>query len=323
MGQKSLRRDSPNLVLKEFALKYGLYIGFVAILLVFSVISPNFLTVKNLLNLLNSYAYYVIASIGMMFVILIGGVDLSNSGMVAAAGVIGAMVMAQTKNTALGIVVIMAICIVGGLINGIAITWLNMPPFVTTLAFQYFYRGIAFTLTMAGTVKGLPKKFTSFYYGETLGIRNGIVLLIIVFLVALYLLNFTVYGKRLYATGDNANAAKVMGINVNWVKTLAYVLCGTCTGLATILLVSFMGSARAAVVQNLQLECIAAVIIGGASATGGEGKIFGTLVGAFMFAMIKNGLNLLGFSYYYQIIATGIIIYIAAVIDRKRIKAGL
>lgn len=307
---------------REFLLKYGLYIGFVIIFVVLSILSPSFLTIGNIINVIDQFAYYIIGAIGMLFVVITGGVDLSNSGMIALAGVLGATVMVNTKNVILGCIVVIGISSLGGLINGLSIARVGMPAFVATLAFQNINRGTAFTLTSGRTIAGLPESITSFNFKRIFGIRSSIFILIVVFFIAYYLLNHTKFGKMLYAVGDNSKASRVMGINVKRVKIFAYTICGICTGIATIILVSYMGSARAAVAENLHLECIAAVMIGGASATGGEGKITGTLLGAMLFAMLKNGLNLLGFSYYYQLIASGIIIYIAATIDRMRVRAG-
>lgn len=308
--------------LKEFALKYGIYIGFVIIFISFSIADPKFLTLNNFINILDQYSYYMICAIGMTFVILVGGVDLSNGCMIAFAGVIGATIMVNTRNVLLGCTVILLLSIAGGVINGLSIVKIGMPAFIATLALGNIFRGTAFTYTMAKTVSGLPKKFTQFSWSKTFGIPNTILLLVIIFIIAYYLLTFTAYGKKLYAIGDNPKASKVMGLNVDWVTISAYTICGICTGISTLILTSYMATARPAVAENLSLECIAAVIIGGASVKGGEGKVTGTLIGAFIFAMVKNGLNLMGLSYFYQLIASGIIIYIASAVDRMKEKAG-
>lgn len=319
--QKVITKIEP-ISYKEFMIKYGLYLGFIIILVVFSFVSPSFLTMGNLINIVDQFAYYIIGAIGMTFVILTGGVDLSNSGMVALASILGATVMVNTKSIILGCAVIMFVSTLGGIINGVSVVKLGMPAFLATIAFQSINRGTAFTLSNAKTISGLPKAFSSFSFSKILGIRSSIFIFIVVFIIAYYLLEHTKYGKMLYAVGVNPKASKVMGIKVKKITIWAYTICGVCTGLATIILVSYMGSARAGVAANLHLECIAAVMIGGANATGGEGKVSGTVVGALLFAMVKNGLNLMGFSYYYQLIASGIIIYIAATVARMKEKAG-
>lgn len=312
-----------RLSLKEFALKYGIYIGFLAIFIAFSFISSNFLTVKNFLNILDQYAYYVICAMGMFFVVLVGGVDLSNGSMIALASVLGATLMVATKSVPIGCLVIVAIAVFGGILNGLSVVKIGIPSFIATLAFQNIWRGSAYTYTTAKAVSGLPSSLTSFSFSEIMGIRSSTFIMIIVFCILLYILQFTGFGKKLYAVGGNPKAAKVMGINVKKASIIAYSICGLCTGISTILLVSNMGSANPSVAENIALECIAAVIIGGASANGGEGKLLGAVVGALMFAMIKNGLNLMGLSYFYQLIVSGVIIYIATAVDRLRIRAGL
>ncbi|MDR1754892.1 MAG: ABC transporter permease [Eubacterium sp.] len=309
--------------LKEFALKYGIYIGFIGIMIAFSFMSPNFLTARNVLNVLDQYAYYVICSMGMFFVVLMGGVDLSNGSMIAFASVVGATIMVQSKSVLLGCIIIVAISVAGGVLNGYSVAGIGIPAFIATLAFQNILRGAAYTKTMAKAVSGIPSSLSSFNFTKIFGIRSSTAIMIAIFIILFYILNFTGFGRRLYAVGGNARAAKVMGVKVPVMVVSAYAICGICTSISSILLVSSMASANPSVAENLALECIAAVIIGGASANGGEGKLSGTIIGAFMFAMIKNGLNLMGLSYFHQLVVSGVIIYIAVAVDRMRVRSGL
>lgn len=318
-----VKSNGRRLTAKEFALKYGIYIGFVVIFLVFSVVSKNFLTRQNFMNILDQYAYFVVCAMGMFFVVMVGGVDLSCGGMIAFSSVVGAILMLRTRSTALGCLVILAICVLGGTINSLSVVKLGLPAFIATLAFDNIWRGAAYSLTSAQSVSGLPSAISGFYFTKILGMRATTALMVLIFLLLFYLLTFTGYSKRLYAVGGNAKAANVMGIHTTLIMLSAYVICGCCTGVSSIMLVSYMASANASVASSLSLDCIAAVIIGGASANGGEGKLTGAVVGAFMFAIIKNGLNLMGLSYFYQLVATGLIIYIAVAVDRQRVKAGL
>lgn len=318
-----VKTNGRRLTAKEFALKYGIYIGFAVIFFVFSVVSKNFLTRANFMNILDQYAYFVVCAMGMFFVVMVGGVDLSCGGMIAFSSVVGALVMLRTRNAALGCLVILAICVLGGTINSLSVVKLGLPAFIATLAFDNIWRGAAYSLTSAQSVSGLPGAISGFYFTKILGMRATTALMVLIFAILFYLLTFTGYSKRLYAVGGNAKAANVMGIHTTLVMISAYVICGCCTGVSSIMLVSYMASANASVAASLSLDCIAAVIIGGASANGGEGKLTGAVVGAFMFAIIKNGLNLMGLSYFYQLVATGLIIYIAVAVDRQRVKAGL
>jgi len=321
MMRKSVFKS--RLTVKEFALKYGIYIGFVLIFIVFAVIRKKFLTVQNLMNILDQYAYLIVCAMGMYFVIMVGGVDLSNGGLIALSSVIGAAIMIRTKSGLLGCVVILAMCILAGIINGMSVVKLGLPAFIATLAFDNIWRGSAYTYTSAQTLSGIPSSITALYFTKVCGLRVTTLIMIGIFLILFYLMTFTGYSKRLYAVGGNKKAAKVMGIKATLVMISAYAICGCCTGISSVLMVSYMASASASVASSLSLDCIAAVIIGGASANGGEGKLTGAVVGALLFAMIKNGLNLMGLSYFYQLVATGVIIYIACAIDRQRVKAGL
>lgn len=317
------RNSRKRLSAKEFALKYGIYIGFVAIFITFSIICKNFLSLQNFMNILDQYAYFVVCAMGMFFVVMVGGVDLSCGGLIAFSSIVGTMIMIHTKNVFLGCAIVLALCIAAGVLNGFSVVKLGLPAFIATLAFENIWRGSAYTLTSAQSLAGLPSGITQFYFTKVFGLRGPTFLMIAVFCVLFYLTTFTGYSKRLYAVGGNPKAAVVMGIRAKWVMISAYTICGVCTGLSSVMLVSYMASANASVASNLSLDCIAAVIIGGASANGGEGKLTGAVVGAFMFAMIKNGLNLLGLSYFYQLVATGIIIYVAVAVDRQRTKCGL
>lgn len=308
--------------IKKFALKYGIYFGFLVIMIVFTAISPGFLTLRNFVNILNQYAYYVICSMGMFFVVLVGGVDLSNGSMIAVAGVLGATVMVKTQNALLGCLVVVGIAVIGGWINGFSVVKIGMASFIATLAFKNIWRGTAYTLTSAKAISGIPQSLAQLNFTKIMGIRSATFLMIIVFIVLFYILHFTGYGKKLYAVGGNAAASKIMGIKVDKLTLSAYMVCGLCTGIGTLLMVVYTASANPSVAENLALECIAAVIIGGASANGGEGKLIGAVIGALMFAMIKNGLNLMGLSYFYQLIVSGIIIYAAVAVDRQRVRAG-
>lgn len=308
--------------IKRFALKYGIYIGFLGMIIVFSIIIPRFFTVRNFINILNQYAYYLICSMGMFFVVLVGGVDLSNGGMIALASVLGATVMVKTQNVILGCLVVVFVAVLGGILNGISIAKIGMAPFIATLAFENIWRGSAFTLTSATAVSGIPNVFTNINFMKIMGIRSATFIMIIVFLILLYTLHFTGYGKKLYAIGGNPVASKIVGIKVDAIGISAYAICGACTAIGTLILLVNTATGNPASGQNLALECIAAVIIGGASANGGEGKLIGAVIGALMFAMIKNGLNLLGLSYYYQLIVSGTVIYVVVAIDRLRVKLG-
>lgn len=307
-----------ELSFKDIMLRYGIYVGFVAILITFSQLNTNFFTAKNFINVLEQYSYYIVCAVGMSFVILVGGVNLAAGSMIACGGVISAMVMINTKNVALGCTIAIALPVVVSLICGLMIVKLRLPSFIVTLALQNILKGIAYSVTSNSTITGLPKAFTKFSFKETLGISNLIFVVLIVVLVASYVLRFTKYGRQLYAVGGSRKAAKIMGINVELIEVSAYVIAGFLTGISTLLLTSYMASANPSVADNVALESIAACVIGGYSVSGGEGKLVGALIGALIFGLVKNGLNLVGLDSFYQLVATGSIIFVAAAVDAAK-----
>ena len=309
--------------LTELLLNYGFYLAILGIIASFAIQDENFLTPGNLFNVVTQADYLIVVSIGVMLTILTTGIDLSVGAVLAMSAVLGASVMQRTQSIPLGILVMLLVGALCGLINGLVTVKLSFPPFIATLAMMNLSRGISLALTRGESIGGLPAGYRTIGWGKLAGVPITFVISLLLFFVGWFLLKCTNYGRRLYAVGGSRSAAQVMGISVAGTIVLAYVMSGLLAGVGGVLMSARLSAARSIMADNLQMDAIAAVVIGGTSLDGGKGSILGTLVGALLIAIIRNGLNLLGVEYYYQIVLTGTIILAAAAIDSvKRVREG-
>lgn len=317
-------RATPSMpILLDLLRRFSVFIILVGLLLVFSLLSEDFLTVRNLLNVGRQISIVAMVSAGMTFVILTAGIDLSVGSLVALSGVTAALVSAQ-----LGLpvpVAILAGILTGaacGAISGLLVAWGDLPPFVATLAMMAAARGATLVITQGRPVSGVTKAFRDFGNGAFLGIPIPIWVLAVVVIGSWYVLGQTRFGRYVYAVGGNEETAKLAGINVRRVKLAVYVISGAFAGLAGMILAARLNSAQPTAGVALELDAIAAVVLGGTSLSGGSGSVGGTLVGAFIIGVLANGLNLIGVPSYYQQVIKGVVIVLAVVLDmatrRKR-----
>jgi ribose transport system permease protein len=260
----------------------------------------------------------------MSFIILLGGIDLSVGSNTAVCGLILAILMKNVHMSAGWSIIIALICAcIIGLVNGFFITIFNLPPFIATLGIMSVARGAAYTITSGQPIYNFPHAFTAIT-GRVAGIPvvTGLIM-IFLFAIGAYVLKYTKYGRYLYAIGGNENCAHLSGINVKMVKCAAYVISGFCCGVAAVLLTSRLDSAVPTNAEGAEMDAIAAVVIGGISMSGGEGKLSGTVIGVLIIGLIANGLNLLNVPQGAQRMVKGIIIVVAVIFDvlrRKSIK---
>lgn len=281
-----------------------------------------FMTEQNLLNVLRQAAITAILGIGMTFVILTGGIDLSVGSIVALASVSGGLLMMNAGWPMWQAVpVILLVGSLCGLVNGLIITVGKIPPFIVTLGTMQIFRGIALEMTNGEPMYGISDVVPNFgVWGtrEYLGIPAPVVVTAVVFLIAAFLLRYTKLGLYSYAIGGNEQAARFSGIDVSRYKLAVYTFMGFTAGIAALVLSSRLDSAQPNVATGEELNAIAAVVIGGTSLFGGEGTVFGTLIGALIMAVIRNGLNLLHISSFYQQVTIGAVIILAVLIDQLR-----
>lgn len=303
--------------LKNAALKYKSLIGLLILCIVISFITPRFLTIPNIKNIFTQVSVNAIIAIGMTFVILTGGIDLSVGSILAVSGAIAASIIKTTGNIYLAIIVALAIGCVIGLINGILVSKGRIQAFIVTLATMTIFRGVTYVYTNGTPISGLGQSFSGIGNKMFLRLPIPVVLTIIVLGIAFYVLSQTRYGRYLYALGGNEDSARLSGINTDKIKTLVYVICGAAAALSGIIVASRIGSASPNAGVGFELDAISAVVLGGTSLTGGEGSVIGTIIGALIIGVLNNGLNLMNVSPFYQAIVKGLVILLAVMVEKK------
>jgi ribose transport system permease protein len=289
------------------------------VMLGLSLISPYFLTWNNLLNLMDQSVVTGMVALGQTLVILIGGIDLSVGSVAGVAGI--AMGLAfPVAGLCGGIAACLAMGLVAGLVNGAIITLGGVAPFVVTLGMMSVARSLAYVLSGANSIGNLPPNLGDLTADVVLGLPLDFWCLLAAYALCWWFLTYAKGGRTLYAIGSNAEAARVAGLGIRWWSVLAYAVSGVMAGVAAVFLASKVLSIDPIGGQGLELDAIAAVVIGGASLFGGRGSIIGTLLGVFIMVFIRNGLNLLNVSPYWQGTAIGSII-VAAVLAERLISA--
>jgi ribose transport system permease protein len=297
----------------------AIFLVFLVFCVVLGIISPNFLSMRNITNVVRQFSMITIVAVGMTFVIITGGIDLSVGGIVAFSGVSTAwLLVAQQFPIGLAIIMGLILGLLAGYTNALLIVKVKLPPFIATLGMMQVSRGLVLALTKGYPIQPFPAGFLFIGQGTIGIIPVPILIMICVVITAHIFLSKTTTGRYIYYVGSNPTAAKLSGINVNRILSLVYVLAGCMSGLAAVILVARLSSAQSSIALGWELDAIAAVVIGGASLAGGEGSILGTLIGAAMMGVIRNALILLHVSVYWQSVVIGLVIIAAVTIDRIR-----
>lgn len=314
--------DSTTIRLKDridFS-ELSILIGFIVISAILAILSPVFLSVTNLKNVVIQASINATLACGMTFVIISGGIDLSVGSVLAFAGV----VMGSALKAEMSVVTVVLIAIVigglSGLVNGLFITVGKLPPFISTLGMMSVARGVALLYTGGRSISGFKKSFTAIGNGSWLGVPIIIWMLLATYIIAWFVLRYTKLGRYTYAMGGNEEATRLSGIRVDIYKVGVYIISGATAGIAAAMLAARLNSAQPIAGVSYELTAIAATVIGGTSLTGGEGKITGTIIGALIISVIQNGLNLLNVPSYVQQIVIGVVIIGAVLLDRLRRK---
>lgn len=303
----------------DYLRRFGMLAAFLLICFFLSLATPNFFSLQNMTIVLRQVSINGVLAIGVTFVIITGGIDLSLGSVVALAGVVAAL-FAHPGEYALIVPLALAILMgvgIGGL-NGLAITKGKVAPFIVTLGMMTIARGLALVISDGRPVTNLSDSFNAIGGGNVMGIPIPILIFVSVIVSASILLNQTRIGRYMFAVGGNEKAAYASGIRVNRVKVIAYMICSGLAGLAGIILASRITTGQPNAGVAYELDAIAAVVIGGTSLSGGTGSIGGTVLGVLLIGVINNGLDLLNVSSYYQQIIKGVIIIAAVLIDRKK-----
>jgi len=293
----------------------------VLIAVVLSVASPYFLTTVNILNLLDQSVVVGIVAIGMTFVILTGGIDLSVGSIAGLTGIVFGLVVPDL-GLPVGALVAMLSGAAIGLVSGLLIGYFGLAAFVVTLGMMSICRSLCYIVSGGISISTIPESLSDFVYTKVAFIPMNVLVLLVLYLLAWLYLGYTKGGRTVYAIGSNPEAARIAGLSVVGYSILPYVVSGALAAVSALLLAGKILSVDPLAGNLLELDAIAAVVIGGASLFGGRGSIVGTLIGVFIMVMIRNGLNLLGVSPFWQGSAIGAIIIAAVLVERLVSQRG-
>jgi ribose/xylose/arabinose/galactoside ABC-type transport system permease subunit len=307
----------------RFVLRQPTLLVFVVLVAVVAYLQPVFLTPNNILNVLRQVSITGIVAVGMTFVIVTGGIDISVGAGVALTGVVAALTMQSGQNVALAILAALAAGATLGLINGLIIAYGRVMPFVATLGTMYLFRGAALIITNGQAIFGLPKAFNEIGTGYVLGIPIPVLIAFAIYLAGHLLLFRVTFGRYVLAIGGDQESARLSGVRVQRITLLTYVVCGLLAGLSGAILAGRLGSGQPGTGDGYELIAIASAVIGGNVLTGGRGTIWGTLLGALILGVVNNALNLWGVASFFQTVITGGIVLVAVLANRIDLRALL
>jgi ribose transport system permease protein len=286
----------------------------------FTILSPYFFSVNNLLTVATQTAVIAIIAIGQTYVLITGGIDLSIGSNIALCSMTAGLCMQANLPVFLCILAGLLTGVAAGAVSGVLVAFGNLPPFIATLGTMTVARGLALTLTQAIPISGLPKSFTVLGTGSTLGIPNPVIIMVLLVVLFGFILAKTKLGRHVYAAGSNFEAARLSGVDTKKVLMMVYIFSGLLAAFAGLIMSARIISAQPASGDGYELDAVASSVIGGTSTMGGEGSAAGTFIGAFVIGILRNGLNLIGVSPFIQKIVIGIVIVASVFLDRIRRK---
>ena len=310
MTDLALKRRKPD-DLAQYAREYAVVILLVIIIAVLAFASPSFFTFNNFVNILSQNAPLAIIAAAGTFVIVSGNFDLSTASIFAAANVTAAYVATTTGNAALALVCAPILGVIMGTLNGIVVTRLKIHSFLATLASSLVYKAVAVLITGGALITVSTPGFTELGRGRLFGVFNSVYVLLVVTAILWFVLSKTVFGRHVFAVGGNAEASELSGIRVDRVKVLVFALSGLAAGIAAAIGVSRIASGQPLAGSGLELQAIAAIILGGTSIYGGIGAVWRSIAGVFLIALIGNGFDIMNFNSQMKDLVTGLIILAA------------
>ena len=298
---------------------------FFVVFVLFSILFvPKFVNPENLLNIVTQSADIIILTCGMTFVFINGSIDFSVTAILGLSSVLGAMVAKSGTSMVIvipgAILTMLGIGIGIGLVNGFAVTKLKMPSFIATMATQLVFSGLVFTITKSKSIGGIPKAFNMISQGNILGIPLPILIMITVMCVCMYILNYTVFGRKIIAVGTNQNTSRISGIPVEKTIIWVFVISGFLAALASIVMSARLGAGLPGLGKDMLMDIVAAVVIGGTAVTGGKGNMIGTAIGAIFVITLNNSLNLMQLEWYFINVCKGVLILVVALYVALRMK---
>ncbi|NRF95102.1 ribose ABC transporter permease [Paenibacillus frigoriresistens] len=307
-----------SLTLKNIWNQLGMLIVLVTMCIILAFVAPNFLETVNMLNILKQVSIIAILAAGMTLVILTGGIDLSVGSTLALSGVVSVMLSSKGVNPFVAMFTGIAMGYLAGAINGYFTAKTKLPSFIVTLGSMTYVRGIAYVVSAGSPIVLTSETFKFFGSGRILSIPTPIYIMILVYVITFIVLKYTMFGRHIYAIGGNEEAARLTGIKVEKTLIHVYAISGLLSGIAGVVLAGRLFSGQPTAGIGIELDAIAAVILGGTSFTGGIGRIQMTIIGVLIMGVIGNGLTLLDVSYYWQLVVKGAVIIIAVLLDRLR-----
>ncbi|GAA3716386.1 ABC transporter permease [Nonomuraea antimicrobica] len=329
MSSISVARGNPrtNRVVSQVLGEAGIGVALVALGVFFLAFAPHFGTAQNIRDIMTQITLNTILAVGMTFIILVGGIDLSVGSLIALCAVVAGTAMEGGGAGSIPGAILLSLLIgaAAGFINGFVTERWRVPSFIVTLGMLYVARGAAQQYTGAATIYSLPESLTSFGTATLAGVPAVFAVALLMAAVAWFVLSRTVFGRLVYATGNNEEAVRLSGHRTGVIKVICFMIGGACVGVAAIVYMARLGVASPILGQGYELNAIAAVVIGGASLSGGRGSVIGTLLGACLLGVLTNGLLLMGVSDFQRTIVTGAVIIVAVVLDayRKRLSTRL
>jgi ribose/xylose/arabinose/galactoside ABC-type transport system permease subunit len=296
--------------------KYAIVLVLIGIMIVFSAISPNFFTKTNLVNIFVQQSYVIIAAVGLAFVMIAGGMDLSIGYQISLVAVVTTMLMTRYGvSVPMAIIIAMVLGTILGICNGIASIKLKVHPLIITLGTMTVFQGISYILSNSNSFFNLDPSYKFIGQGYLYGIPFPVILMIVIALIGSFILNKTYFGRYVYALGGNEEAARLAGLNINAMKIVVFAICGFFVSIAAIVMTARAGSANSATGPGTEFTCMTAAILGGISFKGGEGKIWGLIVGVLILGVLSNGMQIINLGTYPQYIAKGIVLLAAVGFD--------
>lgn len=297
--------------------KFGILFVLIAICIFFSIAArPVFLTLGNFKNILRQVSMLGVCAVGMSCVILTGGIDISVGSVVGLSGMLCAKLMVHFSiHPVLAVVMALIVCALIGMFNGFCINRLQIPPIITTLAMMGLLRGVVYLLCGGLTISGFTEHFKFIGQGYISEVPFPVIITIVVFIFGHFFLNRSKYGRYTYGLGGNEEATRLSGVNVQKQKYLLYMISSLCAGIAGIMMLSRLNSGQPTTGDGLEMQVVTAVVLGGISINGGEGKLMGVIFGVLIIGVLQNGLILLSVSSYWQMVVQGAVLLFAVAFD--------
>lgn len=316
MNQQSTASNNFGTRITTLMKKNVPFLILLSLLILFSFMAPNFMTFGNLRILIRQVSFSGIAAVGLMFVMISGGIDLSIGSQVVLTNVLLAIMMVYGKmDPVVAIPLILGVGLLLGAINGLLSITLKIHPLIITLGTAAIYKGIGYIINASRNIMGFPDSFRWLGQGYVGGIPVPVIVWVIVALIGAFVLNKTYFGRRVYALGGNEEAARLAGVRINRMKVFLFMICGFTAAITSVLLLSRVFAGQTVTGQGLEFDCLTAALLGGVSFKGGEGSVFGLVVGILIIGVLNNAMQLASFPDFSQTVVKGAVLLIAVAID--------